>query len=57
MTGICRVALEALEDRSPRPCRVWNRIPKPVREKIKDLALKESDLLPRDLAVLFTDKE
>ena len=29
---------EALEDRSPRPSRVWSRIPDPVREKIKGLA-------------------
>ena len=48
---------EALEDRSPKPSRVWNRIPEPVREKIKDLALKESGLSPRELAVQFTDTE
>ena len=48
---------EALEDRSPKPSRVWNRIPEPVREKIKNLALKESDLSPRELAVRFTDTE
>jgi len=48
---------EALEDRSPRPSRVWNRIPELVRAKIKDLALKESDLSPRELAVQFTDTE
>lgn len=48
---------QALEDRSPKPSRVWNRIPEPVREKIKDLALKESDLSPRELAVQFTDME
>ena len=48
---------EALEDRSPKPSRVWNRIPEPVREKIKDLALQESDLSPRELAVQFTDTE
>ena len=48
---------EALEDRSPKPSRVWNRIPEPVREKVKDLALKESDLSPRELAVQFTDTE
>ncbi|MCK7614939.1 IS3 family transposase [Roseibium sediminicola] len=46
---------EALEDRSPKPSRVWNRIPEPIREKIKDLALQESDLSPRELAVQFTD--
>ena len=48
---------EALKDRSPRPSRVWNRIPEPVREKIKNLALKECDLSPRELAVQFTDTE
>ena len=48
---------EALEDRRPTPSRVWNRIPQPMREKIKDLALKESELSPRELAVRFTDTE
>jgi len=47
----------ALEDRSPRPSRVWNRIPEPVRGKIKELALQESELSPRELAVQFTDTE
>ena len=35
---------EALEDRSPKPSRVWNRIPQPVREKIKDLRRESRDL-------------
>ena len=48
---------EALDDRSPRPDRVWNRIPDGVREKIKMLALEESALSPRELAVRFTDTE
>ena len=48
---------EALDDRSPRPDRVWNRIPDTVREKIKNLALEESALSPRELAVRFTDIE
>ena len=48
---------EALEDRSPRPSRVWNRIPEPVREKIKGQALQEGELSPRELAVRFTDTE
>ena len=48
---------EALEDRSPKPSRVWNRIPEDVRERIKDLALQESELSPRELAVQFTDTE
>ena len=29
---------EALDDRSPRPDRVWNRIPDDVRERIRKLA-------------------
>ena len=46
---------EALEDRSPMPSRVWNRIPDDVREAIVELALEEADLSPRELAVRFTD--
>jgi len=46
---------EALEDRLSRPSRVWNRIPDDVREQIVDLALDESELSPRELAVRFTD--
>ncbi len=48
---------EALDDLSPRPDRVWNRIPDTVREKIKNLALEEPALSPRELAVRFTDAE
>jgi len=32
---------EALNDRSPRPDRVWNRIPDGVRQRIIQLALDE----------------
>jgi putative transposase len=46
-----------LEDRSPRPSRVWNRIPEPVRERLLALALKAPELSPRELAVRFTDEE
>ena len=46
---------EALNDRSPRPDRVWNRIPDPVRQQIVQLALDEPALSPRELAVRFTD--
>jgi putative transposase len=48
---------EALDDRSPRPKRIWNRIPDEVRERIKTLALDEPALSPRELAVRFTDTE
>jgi transposase InsO family protein len=48
---------EGLDDRSPRPDRIWNRIPDDVREQIRTLALEESALSPRELAVRFTDTE
>ena len=48
---------EALNDRSPRPDRIWNRIPDVVRQQIIELALDETALSPRELAVRFTDRE
>jgi transposase InsO family protein len=48
---------EALDDRHPKPDRVWNRIPDDVRERIVNLALDEAALSPRELAVHFTDTE
>ncbi len=48
---------EALNDRSPRPDRVWNRIADPERQRIIELALDEPALSPRELAVRFTDTE
>jgi hypothetical protein len=48
---------EALDDRSPRPDRVWNRIPDEVRGRIVTLALDEPEFSPRELAVRFTDTE
>ena len=44
-----------LEDRNSSPGRVWNRIPDDVRGQIIDLALEETQLSPRELAVGFTD--
>ena len=46
-----------LQDQSPKPKHVWNRIPDEVRCKVVKLALKETELSPRELAVTFTDKE
>ena len=48
--------LEALEDRRPRPRRVWNRIADQVRDKVIALALDQSELSPREVAVTFTDR-
>jgi cell division protein FtsN len=47
---------EALGDPSPRPSRVWNRIPEEIRSQIIALALDEPELSPRELAVRFTDE-
>jgi transposase-like protein len=48
---------EALNDRSPRPDRVWNRIPDAVRDNVVQLALDQPALSPRELAVRFIDTE
>jgi transposase InsO family protein len=48
---------DALEDRTSKPGRVWNRIPDAVRGQILDLALSEPELSPRELAVRFTDTQ
>ena len=47
--------IDGLEDRRPRPNRVWNRIPEETRDQVIELALNEPDLSPRELAVTFTD--
>jgi len=47
--------VDGLEDRSPKPSKVWNRIPDDIRDQIVDLALDEPELSPRELAVRFTD--
>src|SRR5207342_2112462 len=49
--------VEALADHRSRPDRVWNRIPDPVRAEIVELALRETELSPRELAVRFTDEK
>ena len=45
----------ALKDRNSNPGQMRNRIPDAVRQKIIDLALEETQLSPRELAVRFTD--
>src|ERR1041385_3217151 len=47
----------ARTDRSPRPDRVWNRIPDEVRQRIIQLAIAQPALSPRELAVRFTDNQ
>jgi putative transposase len=48
---------EALADRSSAPSRVWNRIPVDIHDQIVEMALEETDLSPRELAVRFTDEK
>ena len=48
---------EALEDRPSAPSRVWNRIPAHIHDQIIELALEQSELSPRELAVRFTDEK
>ncbi len=48
--------LEALEDRPSAPGRVWNRIASEVQDQIVEMALEQSELSPRELAVRFTDE-
>jgi len=49
--------LDGLEDRRPRPRRIWNRIPDDVRDRVVALALDEPELSSREVAVAFTDRE
>ena len=46
-----------LKDKPPKPKHVWKRIPGEIRHKVVKLALKETELSPRELAVTFTDRE
>lgn len=42
-------------DKSPKPSKIWNRIPDDIWGKIVKLAVDEPELSPRELAVMFTD--
>ena len=48
---------EALADRPSAPSRVWNRIPPDIHDQIIELALEQSELSPRELAVRSTDEK
>ena len=48
---------EALADRLSAPSRVWNRIPSHIHDQIIELALNQSELSLRELAVRFTDEQ
>jgi putative transposase len=48
---------DGLEDKPPKPGRVWNRIPDTIRDQIIELALDEPELSPRELAFRFIDTQ
>ena len=48
---------EGLADRPPAPRRVWNKLPAEVSQAVLELALKEPQLSPRELAVSFVDRQ
>ncbi|MFK4004588.1 IS3 family transposase [Qipengyuania sp. NPDC077563] len=48
---------EALADRPSGPSRVWNRIGEDVQQQIVEMALEQTELSPRELAVRFTDEK
>ena len=41
---------EALEDKPPKPDRVWNRIPDDIRQRVVMMAFGQPELTPRELA-------
>jgi transposase-like protein len=48
---------EGLEDRTPAPRRVWNKLPAAVIQTVLEHALKQPELSPRELAVSFVDQQ
>ena len=48
--------VEGLEDRTPAPRRAWNKLPAAITKAVLELALKEPQLSPRELAVAFVDQ-
>ena len=48
---------DGLEDRTPAPRRVWNKLPAAITEEVLELALKQPELSPRELAVSFLDQQ
>ncbi len=48
---------DGLEDRTPAPRRVWNKLPDSIAQAVIALALKEPELSPRELAVSFVDRQ
>ena len=48
---------EGLKDRTPAPRRVSDKLPTAVTQAMLELAVKEPELSPRELAVSFVDRQ
>ena len=48
---------DGLENRKPRLCAVWNRIPDRIRDHVIETALVHTELSPRELACRITDRD
>src|SRR5260221_12420929 len=46
-----------LKDGKSAPSRVWNKLPDTIAQAVVELALKEPELSPRELAVSFVDRQ
>jgi len=49
--------IDGLKDRKPIAKSVWNKIPTSVKDKIITLALKETEMSPRELSITFTETQ
>ena len=49
--------VEGLEDRQPTSPTSWNEVPEDQRQALREMALEQPDLSPRELAVRFTDEQ
>ena len=47
--------IDGLEDRKPKPGRIWNKVPEETGSAIVEVALEAPELSPRELAVRYTD--
>ena len=55
-TRLAKGGLDALAERSPQPCSVWNRIPNKIQSLIA-FALEHGDLAARELAVKYKNEK
>ena len=49
--------LAGLSDKPAKPSRVWNKISEQHQQAMLEMALDETDLSPRELAVKYTDTQ